>query len=120
MKKVFLPAILVSILTVGCWKDNSSTDSNQVNANLQIVSNTETNQEIAAKPANTPLPVFTDANEALVVGDKLFDTSDNEKAVEAYEDGYRTVINTNSDGGQTVFHLHIHLLGGRPFVFPPG
>ena len=36
------------------------------------------------------------------------------------EDGYRTVINTNGDGGQTVFHLHIHLLGGRPFVFPPG
>lgn len=36
------------------------------------------------------------------------------------EDGYRTVINTNSDGGQTVFHLHVHLLAGRPFVFPPG
>lgn len=34
--------------------------------------------------------------------------------------GYRTVINTNGDGGQTVFHLHVHLLGGRPFVFPPG
>ena len=34
--------------------------------------------------------------------------------------GYRTVINTNRDGGQTVFHLHIHLLGGRPFIFPPG
>lgn len=34
--------------------------------------------------------------------------------------GYRTVINTNSAGGQTVFHLHIHLLGGRQFVFPPG
>ena len=36
------------------------------------------------------------------------------------EDGYRVVINTNADGGQTVFHLHVHLLGGRPFVFPPG
>jgi histidine triad (HIT) family protein len=36
------------------------------------------------------------------------------------ENGYRTVINTNGDGGQTVFHLHVHLLGGRPFVFPPG
>jgi histidine triad (HIT) family protein len=36
------------------------------------------------------------------------------------EDGYRTVINTNGDGGQTVFHLHVHLLGGRQFVFPPG
>ena len=35
-------------------------------------------------------------------------------------DGYRVVINTNADGGQTVFHLHVHLLGGRPFEFPPG
>jgi histidine triad (HIT) family protein len=36
------------------------------------------------------------------------------------EDGYRVVINTNEDGGQTVFHLHVHLLGGRKFIFPPG
>lgn len=36
------------------------------------------------------------------------------------EKGYRTVINTNDDGGQTVFHLHVHLLGGRQFIFPPG
>ena len=36
------------------------------------------------------------------------------------EDGYRLVLNTNSAGGQTVFHLHLHLLGGRQFVFPPG
>jgi len=36
------------------------------------------------------------------------------------ENGYRIVINTNADGGQTVFHLHVHLLGGRPFIFPPG
>jgi histidine triad (HIT) family protein len=36
------------------------------------------------------------------------------------DDGYRVVINTNSDGGQTVFHLHVHLLAGRKFVFPPG
>jgi histidine triad (HIT) family protein len=36
------------------------------------------------------------------------------------EDGYRVVINTNSAGGQTVFHLHVHLLAGRQFIFPPG
>lgn len=36
------------------------------------------------------------------------------------ENGYRVVINTNADGGQTVFHLHVHLLAGRSFVFPPG
>ena len=36
------------------------------------------------------------------------------------EAGYRVVINTNGDGGQTVPQLHVHLLAGRPFVFPPG
>ena len=36
------------------------------------------------------------------------------------DNGYRVVINTNADAGQTVFHLHVHLLAGRPFVFPPG
>lgn len=36
------------------------------------------------------------------------------------KDGYRIVINTNDNGGQTVFHLHVHLLGGRQFIFPPG
>lgn len=34
--------------------------------------------------------------------------------------GYRVVLNTNDDGGQTVFHLHAHLLAGRQFIFPPG
>jgi len=34
--------------------------------------------------------------------------------------GYRTVINTGSDGGQTVGHLHLHLLGGRDLTWPPG
>ena len=35
-------------------------------------------------------------------------------------DGYRTVVNTGSKGGQTVFHLHIHILGGRSLTWPPG
>jgi histidine triad (HIT) family protein len=34
--------------------------------------------------------------------------------------GYRVVINTGEDGGQTVDHLHVHLLGGRPLAWPPG
>jgi histidine triad (HIT) family protein len=36
------------------------------------------------------------------------------------ESGYRTVINCNDDGGQTVFHVHLHLLGGRRMSWPPG
>jgi histidine triad (HIT) family protein len=34
--------------------------------------------------------------------------------------GYRTVVNTGRDGGQSVDHLHIHLLGGRAMTWPPG
>jgi histidine triad (HIT) family protein len=34
--------------------------------------------------------------------------------------GYRVVVNCNAAGGQTVFHLHLHLLGGRPMQWPPG
>jgi histidine triad (HIT) family protein len=34
--------------------------------------------------------------------------------------GFRTVFNTNRDAGQTVFHVHLHLLGGRTFAWPPG
>lgn len=34
--------------------------------------------------------------------------------------GYRTVVNTGADGGQSVYHLHIHILGGRPMAWPPG
>ena len=36
------------------------------------------------------------------------------------DDGYRIVVNTGVEGGQTVDHLHLHLLGGRPFTWPPG
>jgi len=37
-----------------------------------------------------------------------------------YEEGFRTVFNCNRAAGQTVFHIHLHLLGGRSLVWPPG
>jgi histidine triad (HIT) family protein len=42
------------------------------------------------------------------------------KAEGIAEGGYRTVVNTNRDAGQTVFHVHLHLLGGRTMAWPPG
>ena len=36
------------------------------------------------------------------------------------EGGFRLVMNTNADAGQTVFHVHLHLLGGRKMAWPPG
>src|SRR5512141_2476868 len=37
-----------------------------------------------------------------------------------YKSGYRIVINTQADGGQTIYHLHLHLIGGRRMHWPPG
>ena len=36
------------------------------------------------------------------------------------DDGYRVVMNCNNDGGQTVYHIHLHLLGNRKMTWPPG
>lgn len=36
------------------------------------------------------------------------------------DNGFRTVINTGAGAGQAVFHLHVHIMGGRPFTWPPG
>ncbi len=40
--------------------------------------------------------------------------------IQKLDKGYRVVVNTGDDGGQTVHHLHLHLLGGRPMGWPPG
>ena len=55
-----------------------------------------------------------------VLGHLLYTAAEIARTRGIADDGYRVVINTNADGGQTVFHLHVHLLGGRAFHFPPG
>tara|TARA_B100000959_G_C14702580_1_gene509402 strand:+ start:19 stop:360 length:342 start_codon:yes stop_codon:yes gene_type:complete len=42
------------------------------------------------------------------------------KKLKIEKDGYRLVFNCNENAGQTVFHIHMHLLGGRKFTWPPG
>ncbi len=42
------------------------------------------------------------------------------KELQLAEEGYRVVINCGPQAGQSVWHLHLHLLGGRPFKWPPG
>jgi histidine triad (HIT) family protein len=39
---------------------------------------------------------------------------------QGYGEAFRLVVNNGEGAGQTVFHLHIHILGGRPFAWPPG
>lgn len=50
---------------------------------------------------------------------ELFDVADQIASKNALT-GYRTVFNTGADAGQTVFHAHLHLLGGRALQWPPG
>jgi histidine triad (HIT) family protein len=60
------------------------------------------------------------AKDATVLGEMLAFARDLAQETGIAERGYRVVANTNPDGGQTVFHLHLHLLGGRPMTWPPG
>ena len=94
----------------------------------------ENDKVIAFKDINPIAPVHI-----LIVPKKLIDSinsiaeEDNEligemflvakklaKKLKINESGYRTVFNTNDDGGQTVYHIHLHLIGGRKLDWPPG
>ena len=55
-----------------------------------------------------------------LLGHMLLMASDIARDLGVSEDGYRLVINTNRQGGQEVYHLHIHLLAGRQMEWPPG
>src|SRR5664279_5150429 len=65
---------------------------------------------------------LNDAGEAdaHLLGKLLLAAADYAKREGFAEQGYRTVVNCNEDGGQTVFHLHVHLLAGRRLKWPPG
>ena len=55
-----------------------------------------------------------------VVGEMIFIAKDIAKSLNIDDNGYRLVFNCNDYGGQTVYHIHLHLLGGRLFSWPPG
>ena len=69
-----------------------------------------------------PLATLNDATagDAELLGKLLLATAAYAKQEGFAERGYRTVVNTNEDGGQTVYHLHVHLLAGRRMHWPPG
>lgn len=55
-----------------------------------------------------------------VLGHLLFTAGHIAKSEGLADSGFRLVINNGPDGGETVPHLHVHLLGGRPLAWPPG
>ncbi len=68
----------------------------------------------------THVGTLNDAQDAATLGRLLTFARDVAQEAGIATKGYRVVVNTNPDGGQTVFHLHLHVLGGRPMKWPPG
>jgi histidine triad (HIT) family protein len=67
----------------------------------------------------TDVTAATSEDEALM-GKLLLRANDIAKKLNLAENGFRYVMNTGVDGGQTVYHLHLHILGGRALTWPPG
>jgi tetratricopeptide (TPR) repeat protein len=105
MKKVFINLFLTTLfcLQFSCTSDTTANNSNQDNANFPSPA-AETNQaNVNAVAEETPLPTFTNADEALSVGKTLLDELEAEKAVEAL----RQAINLNPDLADAHFNLGI-------------
>ena len=63
---------------------------------------------------------MADADDAAELGGVLALAAEVARLEGVAGSGYRTVLNTGADGGQSVFHLHAHVLGGRKLDWPPG
>jgi len=66
------------------------------------------------------IATLNDLDDTLLAGQLLQTAAKLAKQEGLSDDGYRTVFNCNKKGGQEVYHLHLHLLGGRQMTWPPG
>lgn len=68
------------------------------------------------------IPTINDIedNDAELIGKMIITAKNIAKEMGIEKDGYRLVFNCNDDGGQAVYHIHCHLLGGRIMKWPPG
>ena len=58
--------------------------------------------------------------DATIVAKMILVAKNLAKELKIDQSGYRTIFNCNDDGGQTVYHIHLHLIGGRKLNWPPG
>jgi histidine triad (HIT) family protein len=68
----------------------------------------------------THIATLNDLDSILLAGQLLQTAVQLAKIEGISEEGYRTVFNCNKKGGQEVYHVHLHLLGGRQMIWPPG
>jgi histidine triad (HIT) family protein len=110
---IFCKIVAGDIPSMNVYKDEQVTAFRDINpaapTHILIVPNRHIDSVNAMSAEDEPL-----------VG-RLFTTAKQLAAQEGIaEGGYRLIMNTNADGGQTVFHMHLHLLGGAPMKHPMG
>ncbi len=66
------------------------------------------------------IATLNEATDAALIGKLTLTASKLAKQIGFAEAGYRVVMNCNENGGQTVYHIHLHCLGGRALSWPPG
>lgn len=68
------------------------------------------------------IPTMNDVTpeDAAILGHMMVKAPEIAKQEGIADKGYRLVFNTNAHAGQTVFHIHLHIIGGRPMAWPPG
>ena len=107
MKKVFIilssAAFIFGLLNCANTPTANNSDLSNANSQVNAAPTAETNEIANVKAKKTPLPVFTDANQAMAEGDKLFDASENEKAIEAF----KQAVKLNPDLAEAYFKLGI-------------
>lgn len=105
MKKVFLNLFITALVSaqLSCGGEQAANNAGEANANMRADIQQETTLPANVKVSETPLPEFTDANEAVAEGDKLFDANENEKAIEAY----KQAVKLNPDFADAYFKLGI-------------
>ena len=68
----------------------------------------------------THIATLNDVKDSALVGKLTLTATKIAKELGFADDGYRVVMNCNEQGGQTVYHIHLHCLGGRQLTWPPG
>jgi histidine triad (HIT) family protein len=81
----------------------------QAPTHVLVIPKTHYNTLNHVPPADTPM-----------LGELISTATHIAKELGIDESGYRVVMNCNADGGQSVYHIHLHLLGGRHLAWPPG
>lgn len=108
-----------------CKVINNQVDANIIYSDDKIIAFDDINPQAPHHKIIIPkkhIPSLNDLTngDALLMGHMVHSAAQLAKQLNIAEKGYRLVMNCNERGGQTVFHVHLHLIGGRQMIWPPG